>query len=103
MNEQLIMQLATGPVAALALCIGAIYFVARWVAQNVPIWIDRHLNQIDNMVESHNEDREVYKDSMTEVNRSLVTLHGDLTVLKGDVSEIKQKIANNPTGQTPVQ
>ena len=103
MNEQLIMQLATGPVAALALCIGAIYFVARWVAQNVPIWIDRHLNQIDNMGESHNEDREVYKDSMTEVNRSLVTLHGDLTVLKGDVSEIKQKIANNPAGKTPVQ
>lgn len=100
MSEQHVLEFATGPVAALALCIMAIWVVARWLAQNVPVWVDRHLNQIDNMVESHNEDREVYRESMREVNRSMQTLHGDLSVLKGDVKEIKDKISSNPAGQS---
>jgi hypothetical protein len=52
MEQETWIQIATGPVAALALCIFAIYFVARWLATNVPKWVDRHLTQIDTMIVS---------------------------------------------------
>ena len=92
MDNETILQIATGPVAALALCILAIYFVARWVATHLPKWVDRHLTQIDRMVDSHNEDRKVYKESLTEVNKTLVTLHGDVGELQIDVRKLRADI-----------
>lgn len=86
------LQIATGPVAALALCLLFIYFVGRWLASNLPVWVDRHLKQIDRMVESHSEDRKIYKESLTEVNKTLQTLHGDVGDLKIDVKQIRDDI-----------
>lgn len=95
------LQIATGPVAALALCILAIYFVGRWLAEHLPKWVDRHLKQIDNMVESHNEDRKIYKESLTEVNRALVTLHGDVGELQVDVKQLRADILRERAQMDP--
>lgn len=92
MDNATLVQIATGPVAALALCIMAIAFVARWLAANLPKWVDRHLNQIDRMVESHNEDRQMYRESLTEVNKTLVTLHGDVGELQIDVKALRDDL-----------
>ena len=64
MTDQMMFEILTGPVAALALCVSAIFFIARWLAKHVPIWVDRHMKQIDNIVESHNEDRKVYREDI---------------------------------------
>lgn len=92
MQQETWIQIATGPVAALALCIFAIYFVARWLATNVPKWVDRHLTQIDTMIVSHKEDRKIYADTLQEMNKGLQTLHGDIQLVKDDVREIKNQI-----------
>ena len=92
MDNATILQIATGPVAALALCILAIAFVARWLATHLPQWVDRHLKQIDRMVDSHNEDRQMYKESLSEVNKTLITLHGDVGVLQVDVKAMREDI-----------
>jgi hypothetical protein len=69
MTNEAMLQIATGPVAALALCLLFIFFIGRWLAAHLPVWVDRHLKQIDRMVDSHNEDRQMYKESLNEVNK----------------------------------
>lgn len=91
MDNETMLQIATGPVAALALCILFIYFIGRWLAAHLPVWVDRHLKQIDRMVDSHNEDRQMYRESLTEVNKTLVTLHGDVGELQVDVRALRME------------
>ena len=92
MTNETMLQIATGPVAALALCLMFIYLVGRWLASNLPVWVDRHLKQIDRMVDSHNEDRQMYKESLNEVNKTLITLHGDIGELQIDVKAMREDI-----------
>jgi len=92
MTEELMIDILTGPVAALALCVSAIFFIGRWLAHHVPIWVDRHMKQIDNIVESHNEDRKVYREGLETLNVSLRDLNGEVHVLKDDVKDIKNSL-----------
>ena len=92
MTEQMMIQALTGPVAALALCLMAIYGIGKWLASHLPKWVDRHLTQIDNIVESHHQDREVYKEGLTTLTTSLKDLRGEVDVIKDDVKEIKHAI-----------
>ena len=48
MTEQLMIEVLTGPVAALGLCVVCLYAIAKWVGANVPYWVNRHLDQLDN-------------------------------------------------------
>jgi hypothetical protein len=90
MTNEAMLQIATGPVAALALCLLFIFFIGRWLAAHLPVWVDRHLKQIDRMVDSHNEDRQMYKESLNEVNKTLITLHGDIGELQVDVKAMRE-------------
>lgn len=92
MTEQIMIQALTGPVAALALCLLAIYGIGKWVAIHLPKWVDRHLNQIDRIVESHEEDRTVYKEGLTTLNTSVTILRGEVDVIKDDVKDIKAAV-----------
>lgn len=92
MTEELMIDILTGPVAALALCVFALYFIAKWLATHVPVWVDRHLKQIDKIVESHNEDRKVYREGLETLNVSLRDLNGEVHVLKDDVKDIKNSL-----------
>lgn len=92
MTNEAMLQIATGPVAALALCLIFIFVLGRWLAAHLPVWVDRHLKQIDRMVDSHNEDRQMYKESLNEVNKTLVTLHGDIGELQIDVKAMREDI-----------
>ena len=92
MTDQMMFEILTGPVAALALCVSAIFFIARWLATHLPIWVDRHLRQIDNIVESHKEDRQVYREGLETLNISMKELHGEVDVIKDDVKDIKNSL-----------
>lgn len=92
MSEETMLNILTGPVGALALCLLAIYFLARWLATHVPVWVDRHLKQIDKMIDSHNKDREMYQDTLGTLTVSLKDLGKEVDVIKDDVKEIKQAV-----------
>ena len=92
MSEETFIQVLTGPVAALALCIAAIFYIGRWVATHLPIWVDRHMKQIDNIIDSHNEDRKVYREGLETLNMSLRDLNGEVDVIKDDVKDIKNSL-----------
>ncbi len=85
MTNTEIIQMLTGPFSAMVLAVILLVAVGRWLAENIPLYLDRHLKQIDKMVESHNEDREMYRDN-------LQTLTEQHNLLVRDVQEIKQDV-----------
>ena len=87
MTNTEIIQMLTGPFSAMVLAVILLVAVGRWLAENIPLYLDRHLKQIDKMVESHNEDREMYRDN-------LQTLTEQHNLLVRDVQEIKQDVKN---------
>lgn len=92
MTEQMMIQVLTGPVAALALCLMAIYAIGKWLAVHLPKWVDRHMKQIDSIIESHGEDRKMYQESLGTITTSLKELKGEVDVIKDDVKDIKREI-----------
>jgi len=103
MSDDMMIQILTGPVAALALCLFAIYYVVRWMAMHIPKWVERHMGQIDRIVESHNEDRAAYQEGLQTLNMSLQELSGEMKTIRDDVQEIKRdiKVKAEPVQLTP--
>jgi len=66
-----------------------LYAIAKWVGANVPVWVNRHLDQLDKIVDSHNQDREMYRESLGTLTISLQELNKEVDVIKDDVKEIK--------------
>ena len=85
-NTEMI-QMLTGPFSAMLLAVIMLIAIGRWLAHNVPLYLDRHLKQIDKMVDSHNEDRDMYISG-------LQTLTEQHNLLSRDVQEIKTEVKN---------
>jgi septal ring factor EnvC (AmiA/AmiB activator) len=81
MTNSEIIQMLTGPFSAMVLAVIMLFAMGKWLAQNVPLYLDRHLRQIDKMIESHNQDREMYR-------QGLQTLTEQHNVLAREVQEI---------------
>jgi hypothetical protein len=47
------------------------------------------LDQLDKIVDSHNQDREMYRESLGTLTVSLQELNKEVDVIKDDVKEIK--------------
>jgi hypothetical protein len=79
--------LLTGPFSALILAItllAVIYkLIVDHVAPAIKNYFDRHLEQVDRMIEEHRLDREAWQSSM-------IILDGKLTAISEDVKELKK-------------
>lgn len=85
-------QLLTGPVGALVLCLMAIFVIGRWIGQHLPVWVNRHLDQFDRVIEEHSQDRKVYKESLYDMTIELQNVGTEVKSIKEDVVEIKAKL-----------
>lgn len=97
MNEQVIadpvmVQLLTGPVGALVLCLAAIFIIGRWIGKHLPVWVNRHLDQFDRVIDEHSQDRQVYKESLHDMTLELTNVGKEVKSIKEDVVEIKAKL-----------
>lgn len=66
--------LVTGKAGALVLAVTFLYMgykavvkIAEWLANNLKIWVERHLEQIDQIIQESKEDRKLYHDSMIRI------------------------------------
>jgi len=66
--------LITGPFSALIISAGLLYMILSYI----PTVIDRHFESIDKMIESHNQDRELYRDSMEQITIEISKLSNSL-------------------------
>ena len=66
-------ELLTGPFSALLLSLAIIYSIGSYV----PTVVDRHLEQIDRLIEQQEADRTLYQRSLTEILIQLEQLNHD--------------------------
>tara|TARA_R110000803_G_scaffold203647_1_gene269323 strand:+ start:450 stop:728 length:279 start_codon:yes stop_codon:yes gene_type:complete len=92
MNDQVWIQLLTGPVGALVLSLMALFIVGRWIGQHLPTWVNRHLDQFDKVIQEHSFDREIYKKSIFDVTIEIKDVGKEVKSIKEDVIEIKSKL-----------
>ncbi len=92
MNDQVWIQLLTGPVGALVLSLMALFIVGRWVGKYLPTWVNRHLDQFDKVIKEHSYDREIYKKSIFDVTIEIKDVGKEVKAIKEDVIEIKSKL-----------
>ena len=92
MTNTEIIQMLTGPFSAMLLAVIMLFFIGRWLAEHVPLYLDRHLKQIDKMVESHNEDREMYREGLQTLTGQHNNLTREVLDISRDVKEIKTEV-----------
>ena len=92
MDDPVLIQLLTGPVGALVLCLMAIFVIGRWIGQHLPVWVNRHLDQFDRVIEEHSQDRKVYKESLYDMTIELQNVGTEVKSIKEDLVEIKAKL-----------
>ena len=86
-----IIQALTGPFSSMILAVIMLTAGAKWLGKYVPLYLNRHLDQIDKMVESHNEDREAWKSGLLTLTDQHNILARDVTEIKQDVKEIRTR------------
>ena len=82
----------TGPFSAMILAVIMLFYIGRWLAENVPLYLDRHLKQIDKIVESHNADREMYREGLQTLTEQHNQLANEVLNISRDVKEIKEDV-----------
>ena len=87
-----IVQALTGPFSAMVLAVIMLSASARWLAKYVPLYLNRHLDQIDKMVDSHNEDRETWKEGLQTLTERHNLLSRDIVEIKSGIQEIRAKV-----------
>jgi len=87
-----LVQALTGPFSAMMLAVIMLIAAAKWLGKYVPLYLNRHLDQIDKMVESHNEDREAWKNGLQTLTEQHNLLNRDIVEIKAGVAEIRAKV-----------
>lgn len=96
--EQMI-DLITGKAGALVFACLTLYFivkgifaVAKWIDDKVTKWVERHLNQIDQMLEESKEDRKMYQHSMVRILEQFDLIEDRIIHQGKQLERIEQKI-----------
>jgi len=103
MTNEMLLNLVTGPVSALALAVAILWGLSRFAAKYLPQVIDKHLKQIDDQMEAQvkicdrldqmREQMSTQHSEQTEIVRKAISgLHGRLNPIENDVKDIKAVI-----------
>jgi hypothetical protein len=86
---QEILELALGPFGALVtLCVVIYGIYSLGTKHLLPILqgaVDRHLDQVDRMLEEHREDREIFKQTIEKIVDRLDKVEDDVAYIKGRI------------------
>jgi len=95
MSYEEIATLIMGPFGALivlaAVVVGIYNLVVKHLLPLVRTGLDRHLNQVETMLEEHKKDRELYRESIMLISARLDKVEDDVAYIKGAVSYGKEK------------
>jgi hypothetical protein len=84
-----VLELIAGPTGGMVVAALVLYGGYKLVVSHlVPLaksWIEQHFKHIDNLMEEHKKDREVFQEA-------ILHLTGRLDKIEGDVQEIKEKL-----------
>lgn len=90
-----VLQLIMGPFGALATMAVVLFGIYNMVVKHLlPLvrgGLDRHLSQIDTMLEQHKKDRELYRESILFITQRLDKVEDDVAYIKGKLDGKEEK------------
>lgn len=90
-----ILQMVLGPFGALVvLCVVIYGLYSLGTKHLLPIMqgaVDRHLDQVDRMLNEHREDREIFKATIEKIVDRLDKVEDDVAYIKGRIDNERQK------------
>ena len=95
MNYEELLTLIMGPFGALvvlsAVLIGIYNLVVKHLLPVVRGGLDRHLSQVETMLEEHKKDRELYRESILFITQRLDKVEDDVSYIKGKLDGKEEK------------
>jgi len=95
MNYEELLALIMGPFGALvvlsAVLIGIYNLVVKHLLPVVRGGLDRHLSQVETMLEEHKKDRELYRESILFITQRLDKVEDDVSYIKGKLDGKEEK------------
>lgn len=102
MTFEQLLDLLTGKAGALVLSLMIIYFtvksikaVAIWIDAKLTKWVERHLNQIDAMLDESKADRQMYQQSMLKILEQFDVIEDRIVHQGKQLERIEQKIGRD--------
>lgn len=97
-----LLSMLTGPTSSLVLLLVILYAVWKAITQSVipaaKAWIDRHLQQIDSLLESHGRDRDAWLESMRDENARHQEITASLDRLERKVGGLYSRLPAKEAG-----
>jgi hypothetical protein len=94
MYEELL-QLILGPFGALATMAVVLFGIYNMVVKHLlPLTksaLDRHLSQVETIIEEHKKDRELYRESILIITQRLDKVEDDVAYIKGKLDGKEEK------------
>jgi len=95
MNYEELLALIMGPFGALvvlsAVLVGIYNLVVKHLLPVVRGGLDRHLSQVETMLEEHKKDRELYRESILFITQRLDKVEDDVSYIKGKLDGKEEK------------
>lgn len=99
MTIERFLDIIMGQGGALALSLGMIYFIVKsirviaiWIDTKLTTWVERHLKQIDMMLDESKEDRRMYQQSMLKILEQFDVIEDRIIHQGKQLERIEKKI-----------
>jgi hypothetical protein len=82
-----ILSAITGPFSALMLAVGMLFALGKLLAKWVPVMLEAHMQRFDRLIDSHDEDRQLYQNSIQKLSDRQDQMSLDIKVIRDAVTK----------------
>ena len=82
-----ILSAITGPFSALMLAVGMLFALGKLLAKWVPVMLEAHMQRFDRLIDSHDEDRVLYQNSIQKLSDRQDQMSLDIKVIRDAVTK----------------
>lgn len=82
-----ILSAITGPFSALMLAVGMLFALGKLLAKWVPVMLEAHMQRFDRLIDSHDEDRILYQNSIQKLSDRQDQMSLDIKVIRDAVTK----------------
>ena len=82
-----ILSAITGPFSALMLAVGMLFALGKLLAKWVPVMLEAHMQRFDRLIDSHDEDRKLYQNSIQKLSDRQDQMSLDIKVIRDAVTK----------------
>ncbi len=77
----------TGPFSALVLAVGLLFAIGKLLAKWIPVIVEAHMQRFDKLIDSHDDDRKLYQNSIQKLSDRQDQMSLDIKVIRDAVTK----------------